>query len=82
MLSEVTPLIGKAALGKWRASYRKHCSDTKPGISDNLNRRRAIIKLYHQGAYVSVHLSFGWYRKGYGEKLLLPTGLGKSDRPG
>jgi hypothetical protein len=82
MLSEVTPLIGKAALGKWRAPNRNTVWTQCQTNGDNLNGCRAIIKLYHQGAYVSVHLSFGWYRKGYGEKLLLPTVLGKSDRPG
>ena len=34
-------IFGKGALGKWRASYRKHPPDSEPDQGDNLNGRRA-----------------------------------------
>ncbi len=40
------------------------------------------IKPFKQGAYASERLSFGLDGKGFREMPLLPTGLGKSDRPG
>ena len=40
------------------------------------------IKLSSQGAYVGKHLSFGLDGKVLLGKPLLPTGFGKTDRPG
>lgn len=40
------------------------------------------IKPFKQGAYASERLSFGLDGKGFREMPLLPTGLGKTDRPG
>ncbi len=41
-LEEVTPSIGKEALGKWRAPNRKHHLDTVPGSGENPNGCRAV----------------------------------------
>ncbi len=40
------------------------------------------VKPYWLGVYVYERLNSKRYGKGSGEKLLLPTGLGKSDCPG
>jgi hypothetical protein len=40
-LRRVAPASGEEALGKWRASQRKHCLDFEPGSSDNLTGCRA-----------------------------------------
>ena len=39
-------------------------------------------KPFNQGVYVCERLNFGLNGKGPGEMPLLPTGFGKSDRPG
>jgi len=51
-LEEVTPLTGKGALGKRRASYRKHHLDTGPETGANLKGRRVrVITMHTRGVY-------------------------------
>ena len=81
-LTRVTPGTGEGALGKWRAPNRKHRLDSDPGSGDNLTGCRAggITMLPRVDA--GERLSLGQPGKALQGKPLLPTGLGKSDRPG
>ena len=81
-LVQVAPVSGKGALGKWRAPNRKHRLDADPGSGDNLHGCRAGGITLHPGVYASERLSLAVQGKALQGKPLLPTGLGKSDRPG
>ncbi len=51
-LKRVTPASGKGALGKWRASERKHRLDSEPGRGDHLKGRRVGgITRHPRGVY-------------------------------
>ena len=80
---EVTPPTGKGALGKWRARDRKHQLDTEPDrVMTTYIRVEPEVQPGNQGAYASERLSLGMSGKVLRGQPLLPTGLGKSDRPG
>jgi len=81
-LMRITPLSGKGALGKRRALTRITVRTLGRVSGGNLDGCRAGDITCCQGVYAGRCLSLGLHGKVLRGKLLLPTGLGKSDRPG
>jgi len=82
ILARVAPGPGKGALGKWRAPYRPNrLGDIQVAGRASLGAELEV-RPCGPGVYASERLSLGPPGKVLRGKLLLPTGLGKSDRPG
>ena len=80
--TEVTPELGKEALGTWRPPRPYGGRLDKTGATPRPVRRRGWRQTRMAGVYTDQRLNLSKLGKAFGRKPRFQTGPGKSGRPG